>query len=87
MYSDVVMGVDHGLFEDALEDMKIQRGVHEDTELTGDDLKALVASYKDIVQDEAGKAFRKILGTTLGCDWSGVCQLDEYPRHHLPAVE
>ena len=57
MYSDVVMEVDHGLFEDALEDMKLQRGVYEDTELTGDDLKALVASYKDIVQDEAGTGF------------------------------
>ncbi|NDG36385.1 MAG: pyruvate, phosphate dikinase [Alphaproteobacteria bacterium] len=57
MYSDVVLEVDHGLFEDALEDMKLQRGVFEDTELSGDDLKTLVASYKDIVLDEAGIAF------------------------------
>ena len=57
MYSDVVMGVDHGLFEDALEDMKVQRGVFEDTELTGEDLQALVAIYKDIVQDEVDEAF------------------------------
>ena len=32
MYSDVVMGVDHGLFEDALEDMKMQRGVFDDVD-------------------------------------------------------
>jgi pyruvate,orthophosphate dikinase len=57
MYSDVVMGVDHGLFEDALEDMKMQRGVFEDTELTGEDLQALVATYKDIVQCEVDEAF------------------------------
>ena len=57
MYSDVVMGVDHGLFEDALEDMKMQRGVFEDTELTGEDLQALVATYKDIVQGEVDEAF------------------------------
>ena len=57
MYSDVVMGVDHGLFEDALEDMKMQQGVFEDTELTGEDLQALVTTYKDIVQGEVDEAF------------------------------
>ena len=51
------MGVDHGLFEDALEDMKIQRGVFEDTELAGEDLQALVATYKEIVQDETDEPF------------------------------
>ena len=53
---DVVMGVDHGLFEDALEDMKMQR-IFEDTELTGEDLQALVTTYKDIVQGEVEEAF------------------------------
>ena len=57
MYGDVVMGVDHGLFEDALEDMKMQRGILEDTELTGEDLQALVATYKDIVQSEVDEVF------------------------------
>jgi pyruvate,orthophosphate dikinase len=57
MYGDVVMGVDHGLFEDALEDMKIQRGVFEDTELAGEDLQALVTNYKEIVQDETDEPF------------------------------
>ena len=57
MYSDVVMGVDHGLFEDALEDMKMQRGVSEDTELTGEDLQALVETYKEIVKVEVDEAF------------------------------
>ena len=57
MYGDVVMGVDHGLFEDALEDLKVQRGVFEDTELAGEDLQALVATYKEIVQDETDEPF------------------------------
>ena len=57
MYGDVVMGVDHGLFEDALEDMKSQRGVFEDTELAGEDLQALVTTYKEIVQDETDEPF------------------------------
>ena len=57
MYGDVVMGVDHGLFEDALEEMKMQRGVFEDTELAGEDLQAFVTTYKEIVQDETDEAF------------------------------
>ena len=57
MYADVVMGVDHGLFEDALETMKLNRGVFDDTGLEGDDLKALVEEFKTIVQDEAETDF------------------------------
>ena len=57
MYGDVVMGVDHGLFEDALENMKLKNGVFDDTGLTGDDLKALVNEYKDIVKAEADEGF------------------------------
>ena len=57
MYADVVMGVDHGLFEDALETMKLSRGVFDDTGLEGDDLKALVEEFKTIVQDEAETDF------------------------------
>ena len=57
MYSDVVMDVDHGLFEDALEDMKAVRGYVEDTDLSGDDFKTLVEQYLAIVQEESGAAF------------------------------
>ena len=53
MYADVVMGVDHGLFEDALETMKLNRGVFDDTGLEGDDLKTLVEEFKTI---EIGRA-------------------------------
>ncbi|MGB0690356.1 MAG: PEP/pyruvate-binding domain-containing protein, partial [Candidatus Puniceispirillum sp.] len=57
MYADVVMDVDHGLFEDALEDMKRARGIFDDTKLTGDDLQELVGLFKTIVVEEAGSAF------------------------------
>ena len=57
MYADVVMGVDHGLFEDALEEMKLRNGVFDDTGLTGDDLKSLVEEFKAIVTDEAEEDF------------------------------
>ena len=57
MYGDVVLEVDHGLFEDMLDDMKLDKGVTSDTELSADDLKSLVASFKQIVLDETGEPF------------------------------
>ncbi|NKB60050.1 MAG: pyruvate, phosphate dikinase [Alphaproteobacteria bacterium] len=57
MYGDVVLGVDHYHFEELLELHKEERGVSLDTELSADDLKALVAEYKDIVLKELGEAF------------------------------
>ena len=57
MYADVVLGLDHYLFEDALEIAKEDRGVSLDTELTADDLRKLVARYKVIVAKEWGDEF------------------------------
>ena len=57
MYADVVMEVDHGLFEDALEELKLRCGVFDDTGLSGDDLEALVTTYKQIVEEEAERPF------------------------------
>ncbi len=57
MYSNVVLGVDHYNFEDILEQLKEDKEVSLDTELSADDLKSLVASYKRCVEDELGKPF------------------------------
>ena len=57
MYSDVVLGLDHGLFEEALEIAKEDNGYSADIELTADDWKALVAQYKSIAEDELGRPF------------------------------
>ena len=57
MYGDVVLGVDHYHFEELLELHKEDRGVTLDTELSADDLKALVAQYKEVVQTELGNPF------------------------------
>ena len=65
MYGDVVLEVDHGLFEDTLDDMKMDKGVVSDTDLTADDLKALVASFKQIVLDETGEPFPQNPNTQL----------------------
>jgi pyruvate,orthophosphate dikinase len=57
MYADVVMGVDHGLFEEALEIAKEDHGVHLDTELSEEALEALTQRYKAIVREETGREF------------------------------
>src|SRR6478752_2158255 len=57
MYADVVMGVDHGLFEEALEIAKEDRGVSLDTDLGERDLSDLSRRYKAIVREEAGREF------------------------------
>jgi len=57
MYSSVVLGVEHHLFEDALDEMKDSRGLSLDTQLSADDLRAAVAIFKGIVEAHAGDAF------------------------------
>ncbi|MEM8784636.1 MAG: pyruvate, phosphate dikinase [Pseudomonadota bacterium] len=57
MYSNVVLGIDHHLFEEALDIAKEEREVFLDTDLTADDWKEIVAAYKDRVKTELGKPF------------------------------
>jgi pyruvate,orthophosphate dikinase len=57
MYGDVVLGIDHGLFEEALEIAKEDKGLYADTEMTSEDWQTLVKEYKGIVEEELGKPF------------------------------
>jgi pyruvate, orthophosphate dikinase len=57
MYGDVVLGVDHGLFEEALEIAKEDAGYFTDTEMAAEDWQALVGEYKRIVREELGRDF------------------------------
>lgn len=56
MFSDVVLGADLDEYEGALEAMKKAKGYKSDTDLTTDDLKELVAEYKEI-----GKKLGKVV--------------------------
>ena len=56
MFSDVVMGADLDLYEEALENMKKSKGYKSDTDLTAEDLKELVNEYKEI-----GKKLGKVV--------------------------
>jgi pyruvate,orthophosphate dikinase len=57
MYSDVVLGLDHHLFEQALEQYKNLNAMELDTELSAEDWAQLVERYKQIVQDKLGRPF------------------------------
>jgi pyruvate, orthophosphate dikinase len=57
MYSDVVLGLDHARFEEALEIAKEDRGYSLDTELSAKDWQALVSEYKALVEELWGKPF------------------------------
>jgi pyruvate,orthophosphate dikinase len=57
MFGDVVMGVRHEHFEDAMTALKEDRDVVEDVDLTGDDLKELVDRYKSIYRQHTGSMF------------------------------
>ena len=57
MYSNVVLGVEHHAFEEALEHYKEQKGLNLDTDLKADDWKHLIGVYKKIVRDEHGSDF------------------------------
>ncbi|MEI9425488.1 pyruvate, phosphate dikinase [Mesorhizobium sp. Cs1299R1N1] len=57
MYSDVVMGLDHEVFEEILEDQKASLGHELDTELTAIEWQGVIALYKAKVEEELGKPF------------------------------
>ncbi len=57
MFGNVVMGVHHDHFEEALHRMKVEKGVTEDLDLDADDLKRLVNAYKSIYGVHTQSAF------------------------------
>jgi pyruvate,orthophosphate dikinase len=57
MFGKTVMGVDGGLFESALSELKQARGAGTDLDLGVDDLRDLVSTYRDIVYRETGCPF------------------------------
>src|SRR6218665_2931931 len=57
MYSDVVLGVDHHLFEDVLDTFKRRSKLKLDTDIDADGWKEITEEYKAIVQEGTGKPF------------------------------
>lgn len=57
MYSDVVMGMNSSLLDVTMEDLKEEKGIHLDTDLTVEDLQSLVKKFKQLVLNTTGQAF------------------------------
>ncbi|MBQ4540556.1 MAG: pyruvate, phosphate dikinase, partial [Alistipes sp.] len=76
MYGDVVLGMkpvskqDQDPFEVLIDEQKHKRGVEQDTDLTVEDLKELVASFKAAVKEQTGKEFPTCPWEQL---WGAVC--------------
>jgi pyruvate, orthophosphate dikinase len=91
MYGEVVDGVDAGRFEEALADLKKQRGAQQDVDLSADDLKALVSTFKEIYEHETGSAFPQDAREQLARAVRAVFDSWDNPRaqvyrraHHIP---
>lgn len=69
MYSDVVLELDHGSFEEALEIAKEDKGFNLDTEMSAEDWQKLVGSYKTLVEEQWGKPFPQDVNDQL---WGAV---------------
>jgi pyruvate, orthophosphate dikinase len=57
MYGDVVMGLDHEIFEEIFEDEKGRLGHELDTDLSAVELQHIVSLYKDLLENELGQPF------------------------------
>ncbi|CAK0771683.1 Pyruvate, phosphate dikinase [Azospirillaceae bacterium] len=57
MYSNVVLGVDHYLFEDIIHNHKSCRELTLDTELSGEDWRIIVQEYKTMIERETTSPF------------------------------
>jgi pyruvate,orthophosphate dikinase len=57
MYADVVLGVDHGVFEDILDNFKNLNGLSSDTELSADNWGEIIEEYKSAVEAQLGSPF------------------------------
>ena len=57
MYSDVVMEVGKKYFEELIDEMKANKGVTQDVELTAEDLKVLATQFKEEYKAKIGEEF------------------------------
>jgi pyruvate,orthophosphate dikinase len=92
MYANVVMGMNGDALEDILEEMKHRRDVELDTGLSADDLKQLVALFKNKVKETLGRDFPEdpheqlwgAIGAVFG-SWMNPRAITYRRLHNIPA--
>ncbi|MEX0850554.1 MAG: pyruvate, phosphate dikinase [Gaiellaceae bacterium] len=80
MYGEVVDGVQGHRFEQALTDLKAERGVQQDVDLSADDLRALVETYKQIYTERTGDSFPQDAAAQLRRAYRAVFDSWDSPR-------
>ena len=65
MFGSTVMGVEGERFSEALDAAKRAKGTDDDLDLDAEDLRALVATYKQVIEEDAGRAFPQRPGEQL----------------------
>ncbi|HEV7660189.1 MAG TPA: pyruvate, phosphate dikinase [Allosphingosinicella sp.] len=91
MYADVVLGLDHGAFEEALEIAKEDKGVHLDTDLEAADWERLTGRYMELVEELWDKPFPQdvheqlwgAVGAVFG-SWQSERARTYRRIHHIP---
>jgi pyruvate, orthophosphate dikinase len=91
MYGEVVDGIDAERFEQALAELKRQRGAQQDVDLSADDLRAVVMTFKELYEQETGSSFPQDAREQLGRAVRAVFDSWDNPRaqvyrraHHIP---
>ena len=93
MYGDVVMGLDHEVFEEILEDEKGRLGHEQDTELSAVEWQHVIARYKETIEEELGEAFPQdpevqlwgAIGAVFA-SWMNARAVTYRTLHNIPAV-
>ncbi len=57
MFGTTVLGIEASAFAEALDELKEERDVEHDVDLGVEDLRALVATYKDLIEERTGSPF------------------------------
>ena len=91
MFGSVVLGIDDEKFERVLEEVKKEKGVELDTDLTADDLKELVERYKQVIKQEKGIDFpqdpfeqMRLATEAVFRSWNGKRAIDYRRAENIP---
>ena len=80
MYADVVMGADHGMFEEQIELRKERKGIVLDTDLDANDWRELALKFKQLVHEDLDEPFPDDPKAQLWGAISAVFQSWQTPR-------
>jgi pyruvate,orthophosphate dikinase len=92
MYGQVVLDVEHHLFEEILDQHKIETGAALDTDLGAEDWQKVIAGYKEVVERETGSPFPQdpetqlwgAIGAVFG-SWMNARAITYRRLHDIPA--